>query len=387
MSSSIMPLSFRLISMRQLPKKGHFPTSPLPATVGHLIRNTHKCPIPPLRNECNHIAVRTVSTKPLLRHMSNNAGGGEKPPMTQEQIEAIEKDAAARLALHKNPYFDKYADQINKMQRTSPEEFLIRLSALPTPKNLLKKKPGRDPATTDESEASEKGFSTISSQPKTKAVTDFSQLPEKKLSSLMKLELVKDKTRDEIADIWRQYHYGDLQFSTKSDGDVDKSCSSKDKKKPGVLAAVIPADIFKVMSQRFQQHKTFLLPLPRREGYEFVVVQFQGNEAHFTTLLNYQTHKENSPECLTVVNYPEFNQEKGITLMRATYDDNILSQMDADCLCIQMLQYYGGSGADSNKLSILERFTHDTDNFYVWDLIAELESGRDPKLFPFYWGR
>ena len=63
------------------------------------------------------------------------------------------------------------------------------------------------------------------------------------------------------------------------------------------------------------------------------------------------------------------------------------SQMDADCLCIQMLQYYGGSGADSNKLSILERFTHDTDNFYVWDLIAELESGRDPKLFPFYWGR
>ena len=68
----------------------------------------------------------------------------------------------------------------------------------------------------------------------------------------------------------------------------------------------------------------FLLPLPRREGYEFVVVQFQGNEAHFTTLLNYQTHKENSPECLTVVNYPEFNQEKGITLMRATYDDNVL---------------------------------------------------------------
>ena len=48
---------------------------------------------------------------------SNKISGGEKPPMTQEQIEAIEKDAAARLALHKNPYFDKYADQINKMQR------------------------------------------------------------------------------------------------------------------------------------------------------------------------------------------------------------------------------------------------------------------------------
>ena len=54
--------------------------------------------------------------------------------------------------------------------------------------------------------------------------------------------------------------------------------------------------------------------------------------------------------------------------------------MDADCLGIQMLQYYGGGAEEeggSNKSSILERFTHDTENFYVFDLIAELENGRD----------
>ena len=55
--------------------------------------------------------------------------------------------------------------------------------------------------------------------------------------------------------------------------------------------------------------------------------------------------------------------------------------MDADCLGIQMLQYYGGANEEkeegSNKSSILERFTHDTENFYVFDLIAELENGRD----------
>ena len=53
----------------------------------------------------------------------------------------------------------------------------------------------------------------------------------------MKLELVKDKTKDEIADIWRRYH------------------ANKD----DALAAVIPADMFKVMSQRFQQHQTVKL--------------------------------------------------------------------------------------------------------------------------------
>ena len=41
-----------------------------------------------------------------------------------------------------------FAFMVKMYIRTSPEEFLIRLSALPTPKNLLKKKPGRDPATT-----------------------------------------------------------------------------------------------------------------------------------------------------------------------------------------------------------------------------------------------
>jgi len=65
--------------------------------------------------------------------------------------------------------------------------------------------------------------------------------------------------------------------------------------------------------------------------------------------------------------------------------------MDADCLGIPLLQYYYVSVAEeSNKSSegcrshvsagkvahLEERLTYDSDNFYVWDLIAELQSGR-----------
>ncbi len=32
----------------------------------------------------------------------------------------------------------------------------------------------------------------------------------------------------------------------------------------------------------------FLFPLPRKNGYEFILMQFSGNGAHFTTLINYQ---------------------------------------------------------------------------------------------------
>jgi len=279
--------------------------------------------------------------------------------------------------LTRNPYFDKYADKIKRMQRTSPEEFLSRLSALVESRHTPKKPQNSSNATDNRGDVDEKGFSAVA-LPKNPTKPEYSQLAKRKLSSLMKLELLKDKTKDEIADIWRQYHAN----------------------KEEAVAAVIPADIFKVMSQRFQEHKTFLFPLPRTTGYEFIVVQFQDNEAHFTTLLNYQAHKENAPECLTMVNYTEFMEELGFVLMRGDFDRNVLSQMDADCLGIQMLQYYGSpshqEGEKSNKssdvegcsgsmsaanisyskLAHLERFTHDTDNFYVWDLIAELESGR-----------
>ena len=54
------------------------------------------------------------------------------------------------------------------------------------------------------------------------------------------------------------------------------------------MAAVIPGQTYNTMLARFAEFNTFLFPLPREQGYEFVVVQFLGHEAHFTTLINYQ---------------------------------------------------------------------------------------------------
>jgi len=280
-----------------------------------------------------------------------------KPCMSSNSVGGVEPPPDDTLKLHNNLYFGNYADKIEQMQRTSPEEFLSRLSALVESRQPQTTKKLRNSSVEDE----EKGFSVVSANPKSGSPLDVrAQQRQKKLSSLMKLEMVKDKTKAEIADIWRQYHAN----------------------KEDAVAAVIPADMFEVMSQRFQQHKTFLFPLPRPEGYEFIVVQFdEGNSAHFTTLLNYQAHKEYAPECLTIAHYTDLVEDKDIVLIRGDFDKNILSPMDADWLGVQLLQYYGfqSSNKSSSKLAHLERFTYDTDNFYVWDLIAELENGRDSR--------
>lgn len=68
----------------------------------------------------------------------------------------------------------------------------------------------------------------------------------------------------------------------------------------------------------------FLFPLPRQQGYEFIIVQFAGNEAHFTTLINYQAYQANAPECLTIVHYPELAEDKGVVLMVGEFDKNVI---------------------------------------------------------------
>lgn len=81
----------------------------------------------------------------------------------------------------------------------------------------------------------------------------------------MKLELVKDKTADEIATIWKQYHL------------------AKD-----AISAVIKKPQYDIIRENIKKFPTFLFPLPRSQGYEFIVCQFSGNTAHFTPLLSYQ---------------------------------------------------------------------------------------------------
>ena len=121
------------------------------------------------------------------------------------------------------------------------------------------------------------------------------------LNEIMKIELLADKSKEDIGEIWTQH------LSTKKG-----------------LGAVIPAATFQSMKDLYTKHPTFLLPLPRKEGYEFVVVQFAGNEAHFTTLINFQAHSENAPECLTLVHYVDLAEAKGIVLMKGDFDPNVL---------------------------------------------------------------
>lgn len=81
----------------------------------------------------------------------------------------------------------------------------------------------------------------------------------------MKLELLADKTAEEITKIWLDYH-----------------------KEKDVLVATIPSETFKLLMERGKDYPLFIIPLPRSQGYEFILLQIASNTVHFTPLLCYQ---------------------------------------------------------------------------------------------------
>eukprot|EP00088_Acartia_fossae_P039398 TRINITY_DN41007_c0_g1_i1.p1 TRINITY_DN41007_c0_g1~~TRINITY_DN41007_c0_g1_i1.p1 ORF type:complete len:170 (-),score=39.90 TRINITY_DN41007_c0_g1_i1:239-748(-) len=165
----------------------------------------------------------------------------------------------------------------------------------------------------------------------------------------MKLDLLHDKTKEEITELWTK-HY-----------------SEKD-----AVCAVIPTETYKIMQGRFKEFNTFLFPLPRKNGYEFIMVQFQGNEAHFTTLINYQAHKENAPECLNLVHYTEFSESKGIVLMVGEFDKEVMTMLEAKCLADQVEIYY--SRPSPSKAELVRRFNKEPALFNHNHLIQELNN-------------
>jgi len=239
--------------------------------------------------------------------------------LSKEQVEELQA----------NPFFDKYAEKIAKLQKTNPEEFLCRLEA--------------------------KGAQSKPAQPKDFSLPGAakpdvaSTVKQKSLEKIMKVELLAEKTPEEIALIWNEHF------------------ASTD-----AVAAVIPADTYNIMQERFKEFNTFLFPLPRDMGYEFIVVQFLGHEAHFSTLINYQAHKENAPECLSMVHYTEMVGEKGIVLMVGEYDKNVINPREAKCLADQVEIYY--SRPSETKLELLNKFTKSPQYFSHMDLVNEMNN-------------
>lgn len=238
--------------------------------------------------------------------------------------------------LQSNPFYDKYSAKISVLQQLEPEQLKSRIEKIEEKKKPKAKKMEAKERTY--SSAPEQGKPQLESSPFTKP---------KILDDLMKTELLVDKTSDEIKQLWLDYH-----------------------RQKDVIVGVIPQETYTKMYEKGVEFSTFVLPVPRSQGYEYIMCQTVGHEVHLTPLIAYQTHKENAPECLTITYYTDL-QDKGIVLMKGEYDTDILNCQEAQCLANQLQLYYAQD--NEKRLKLLQRFTYKPNEFNHMDLIAELE--------------
>lgn len=98
-----------------------------------------------------------------------------------------------------------------------------------------------------------------------------------------------------------------------------------------------------------------MLPLPRDDGYEIYLMQWQGHQVYFTPLLEYQLNKEAARPAFSISFYTDLMDEKNIVLMlgQSTADGN-LSSKDAQHLVYQLQLFYI-TGSEEQK-SLVEKF-------------------------------
>ncbi|KAM4896391.1 ATP synthase mitochondrial F1 complex assembly factor 1 isoform 1-T1 [Sylvia borin] len=256
---------------------------------------------------------------------------------------------SGEAALEENPFYGKYRHKIQELRRSSPDVFESRMEK----RNEVKKQPVGHSKQGEFIRCMEEKAEGLGSKTSKGAFTK-----DKTLDSILNVEMVKEKSAEEITQIWNQY------FSAKD-----------------TVYAVIPADKFDLMWKRAQSCPSFLYALPRKEGYEFFVGQWSGTELHFTSLINVQTQGETAPSQLVLYHYPDLQKEKGIVLMTAEMDSKFLVVQDAQCLANQVQLFYATDRSETYAL--VETFNHRSSEFKYMSVIAELEqSGLGRELRP-----
>jgi ATP synthase F1 complex assembly factor 1 len=273
--------------------------------------------------------ISDTTVRAVLRHKSVKAAA-EAAKVTQATLS--DKNVAPEVKIdhvyHDNPYFAKYKDKLKKVYSEDPQEFIDKV------KNFKQEKHGDGPP------------ADIIEQ----AGLAHSMTKKKTLESLMKVEMLNDVEPIDLKDIW-------INFMEEKNRHAN------------VLSL---DDYFKIIT-RVKKFKMFLMPLPREEGYEFMLCQWSGNECHFTPLINYQAHGENAPSVITAVYFDDLMKTKQMILETAEVDFQVLKMEEAKFLMHQLHKYYLYSEDDDEKFLLMSKFTSKPDEFKHMDLIDQIK--------------
>lgn len=175
--------------------------------------------------------------------------------------------------------------------------------------------------------------------------TNFSFAGPRKLEEIMKVELLKDKSKSEISDIWLSYH------------------ESKER----VQGSVLPGKEGLSILERSKKSPFFIEPIFRDDGFFMLLSQFQ-TPSHFLLayLEDYKMDPNRAQPLLTFSIFNDFVDEHDISLVRCDIINRGIEEDEGRKVVENLLDAYR---IDDDYSKVLT-FNEQPANFDVDDFIS-----------------
>ncbi|KAK4589772.1 hypothetical protein RGQ29_020385 [Quercus rubra] len=177
--------------------------------------------------------------------------------------------------------------------------------------------------------------------------TGFSPLQHKPLDSIMDIQRVKDRSPEDIASAWDDYHLG-----------------------RGHIGASMKAKLYYLLEQRAADCRYFVIPLWRGSGYTTMFAQVQMPHILFTGLEDYKARGTQSAPYFTVSYYNEFAESKDLVLIRG---DVVFTSKISDTEAKWLLETTQSFYLNDVRYKLVERFNKETHDFEFKDVLQALD--------------
>jgi len=174
----------------------------------------------------------------------------------------------------------------------------------------------------------------------------FSFAGPKKLNDILNKELIQDKTRTEISDLWYTYH----------------------ENKENVIGLVLDGKEGDNILPRATSNPFFVQPIFRDDGHFILVSQFF-DPSHFIMayLEDYKMDPASAQPLMTFSVFDDYAQEKNLTLVRADILNTGIDDGEGLKVVKSMLDNY----EDDDKFLAVKAFNKKPDSFDIDDYITQ----------------
>lgn len=177
--------------------------------------------------------------------------------------------------------------------------------------------------------------------------TGFTPLQRKPLELIIDIERAKNKSTEELADIWDDYHLG-----------------------RGHIGVTMKATLYHLLNQRAADCRYFVIPMWKGNGYTTMFLQVQMPHMLFTGLEDYKARGTQAAPYFTASYYTEFAESKDLVLIRG---DIVFTSKLTDSEAKWLLETAQSFYLNDVRYKLVERFNKETREFEFKDVLQALD--------------